>query len=118
MRTARGLYLATVFVSLAVAACGGNTTGGRTVQIVQTDDACSPTSFSVRAGETITFELTNQGTKDKEFEGIEGTRFEEVKVPAGRTRRSGWTAPRTPGTARFKCYLPGGPTTIITAEVQ
>lgn len=118
MRIARGLCLATVFVSLAVAACGGDTTGGRTVQIVQTDDACTPTTLTVQAGEKITFELINQGTKDKEFEGIEGTRFEEVKVPAGRTRRGSWTAPKSPGTAKFKCYLPGGPTTIVTAEVQ
>ncbi len=118
MRFPRGVCLATVLVTLALAACGGNEAAGRTVQIVQTDDACTPTSLTVQAGERITFELVNQGTKDKEFEGIEGTRFEEVKVPAGKTRRSGWTAPKSPGTAKFKCYLPGGPTTIVTIEVQ
>ncbi len=118
MRFPRGVCLAIAFVALALAACGGDEATGRTVQIVQTDDACTPTSLTVQAGEQITFELVNQGTKDKEFEGIEGTKFEEVKVPAGKTRRSSWTAPKSPGTAKFKCYLPGGSTTIVTAEVR
>jgi uncharacterized cupredoxin-like copper-binding protein len=118
MRFPRGLWLATVVVGLALVACGGDETAGRTVQIVQTDDACTPETITVQAGEKITFELVNQGTKDKEFEGIEGTKFEEVKVPAGKTRRSSWTAPKSPGTAKFKCYLPGGSTTIVTAEIR
>ncbi|MER3419299.1 MAG: hypothetical protein C4290_01685 [Chloroflexota bacterium] len=118
MRFSRGLCLATAVVSLTLLACGSEATDGRTIRIVQSDDACTPDTITVQAGEKITFELVNQGTKDKEFEGVEGTKFEEVKVPAGKTRRSGWTAPRSPGTAKFKCYLPGGSTTIITAEVR
>lgn len=96
------------------------TTGGdgRLIQIVQNDDGCSPASFTAAPSEKLTFEFVNQGTKDKEFEGVEGTQLEEIKVPAGKTRKTNWTAPKTAGAAKFQCYLPGGATTIVTADVK
>ncbi len=117
MRLVRAAWLAVVAVALLGAACDN---GGerREVEIIQKDDACTPASFEAKPGEKITFELINQGSKDKEFEGTEGTKLEEVVVPSGKTRKTNWTAPKNAGTAKFKCYLPGGSTTIITAEVK
>jgi plastocyanin len=119
MRLGRAGVFMSVALALAalVSACddGG---GGRELEVVQKDDACTPATFDAKPGEKITFELVNQGSKDKEFEGTDGTKLEEVLVPAGKTRKTNWTAPKNPGTAKFKCYLPGGPTTIVTVEVR
>jgi plastocyanin len=112
---AAGVMLACVTM-LAVACSGGGE--GREVEIVQTDDGCTPATFQAQPGEKITFEIVNQGSKDKEFEGTEGTKLEEVVVPAGKTRKTDWTAPKSAGEAKFKCYQPGGSSTIITAEVK
>lgn len=110
-----GIALAALMV--LVTACSADS-GGRQVTITQTNDACTPATFQVQTGEKITFEIANQGSKDQELEGIEGTKLEEVKIPAGKTRTANWTAPKDPGTAKFKCYAPGGASTIITADVQ
>ncbi len=117
MRLTRAAWIAVTTVALVGAACGDGG-DGREVEIVQKDGGCTPASFEAKPGEKITFELINQGTKDKEFEGTEGTKLEEVVVPSGKTRKTNWTAPKTAGTAKFKCYLPGGTTTIVTAEVK
>lgn len=117
MRLMRAAGIAVLTATLVGAACGGGGEG-REVEIIQRDDGCSPAAFDAKPGEKITFELVNQGSKDKEFEGTEGTKLEEVVVPSGKTRKTNWTAPKSAGTAKFKCYLPGGSTTIITADVK
>ncbi len=59
--------------------------------------------------------VKNTSSKDYEVEGIEGTKLEEIVVPAGRTRTPGYTVPGV-GAHKIKCYVPGGVSTII--EVQ
>jgi len=87
---------------------------GREVAIEIGPEACSPASIPVTPGEAITFKVVNDAGGDREFEGIEGTRIEEVLVPDGRTRTVNYTVPETAdATYLVKCYSPSGPETII-----
>lgn len=104
---------------ILLAACGGgDDTDRRVIQIVQTDDSCTPDSIDLAAGEKVKFEVKNEGKKDKEVEGIEGTKVEEILVPSGKTRTLNYTAPKEAGTAKVKCYVPGGSNTIISLNIQ
>ena len=110
--------LAAASVATVFTACGGDSGPRRTIQIQQTDDACTPATVDVRPKERITFEVKNDGKKDREIEGIEGTNLEEVIVPSGRTRSADYDAPDKAGTQKIKCYVPGGSTTIIEVKVS
>jgi hypothetical protein len=114
------LALAPLALTAFSVACGGDDDGGdrRTIQIVQTDEACTPASIDLAPREKVRFEVKNDGGKDREVEGIEGTKLEEVLVPAGRTRSLNYTAPNDAGTQKVKCYVPGGDTDIIELKVQ
>ena len=106
-------------LAAALAACGGGDGGDRRViQITQNDDACAPLSIDVRGGEKLRFEIKNEGKKDHEVEGIEGTKLEELLIPSGRTRNLDYTAPKQEGTQKIKCYIPGGSATIIEVKVS
>jgi len=103
-----------------VAACGGDDSGAprREVTITQTDDSCSPASIEATAGEKLKLVVKNEGKKDKEVEGIDGTRLEELLVPAGRTRNLNFDVPKNASTQKIKCYTPGGASTIIEVKVS
>lgn len=110
------LVCAAVFILLGTA-CGG---GGnrRQVAITQTDEGCTPAAVQATSGEKLTFKIENQGKKDHEFEGVNGTKVPEVEVPAGRTRSVDYTAPKQAGaTQQIKCYIPNGATTMVTVTV-
>ena len=70
------------------------------------------------AGENVTFAVKNSAKDDWEFEGIEGTKIEEVLVPSGRTRNIDYSVPSKAGTAKVKCYTPGGASTVIELTVN
>lgn len=116
----RLLFSLCLLIPLVSLACGDDDDGGdrRTIQITQTDDACTPAAIDLAAGEKVRFEIKNDGSKDKEVEGIEGTRLEEVLVPSGKTRSLNYNAPDDAGVAKVKCYVPGGATTIIDLNVE
>jgi uncharacterized cupredoxin-like copper-binding protein len=101
-----------------MASCTGDDGPRRVVQITQTDDGCTPGRFAAAPGERLTLEVTNDGKKDREIEGIEGTKLEELLVPSGRTRHVDWTAPGKAGVQKVKCYIPGGNTVIIEVDVS
>jgi hypothetical protein len=103
-------------MSAALAACSVG--GGREIQIVATDDGCTPTTITATTSEKLTFVMKNDAGTDRELEGIEGTKVEEVLVPAGRTRKVNYTTPGQASTEKVKCYIPGGPSTIINLEVS
>ena len=109
--------LSAVAISL-VAACGGDSGPRRTIQIVQTDADCQPGRIDVRPNEPIRFEVRNDGKKDGEVEGIEGTNLEELLVPSGRTRSVDYDAPKKEGVQKIKCYVPTGSSTIIEVTVS
>jgi hypothetical protein len=59
--------------------------------------------------------VKNESSKDTyEVEGIDGTKLEEFVVHKGSTRSAGYTVPDGAGTHNVKCYVPAGPSTIIT----
>jgi hypothetical protein len=117
--TSRILLLLCFVVPAVAAACGDDDGGDRrTIQITQTDESCTPESIDLATGEKVRFEVKNEGSKDKEVEGIEGTRLEEVLVPSGKTRSLNYTAPGDPGVAKVKCYVPGGASTVINLNVK
>ncbi|MBI2766192.1 MAG: cupredoxin domain-containing protein [Chloroflexi bacterium] len=103
---------------LLFAACGADTGDRRVIEIVQKEDGCTPASITLKAGEKVAFQVKNEAGKTKEVEGIEGTKLPEVTIPGGRTRTVNYTAPGSEGTAKIKCYQPGGATTIIELNVS
>ena len=107
----RTLSVAALLVGALAAACSSGG-GGRELEIVATEQACTPAAATAKPGERLTLEITNRASGDREIEGIEGTKLEEVLIPAGRTRKVNFTMPKE-GSAQVKCYIPGGPTTII-----
>lgn len=116
-RTLSVVLAASVLASLA-AACGGDGGQRRIIAITQTDDGCTPASIELTTGEKVKFEVKNDGKKDREVEGIDGTKLEEVLVPSGRTRSLDYTAPGAAGAGKIKCYIPGGNTTIIDLAIS
>ncbi len=109
--------LVTVLVVPVLIACG-DSGSGRQIQVTQTDDGCTPEAIDLQTGEHVTFVVKNDGDKDHEVEGINGTKLDEVLVPSGRTRNIGYGAPNEAGTATIKCYIPGGSTTLITLNIS
>ena len=103
---------ATLTLVLAIA-CGSSGEGGREVQITQSEDGCTPTRIEADTGEQLKFVMTNETSGIYELEGEEGTEFEEVVVPEGKSRSAGFTVPNEEGTYPLKCYVPDGVETII-----
>jgi len=69
-------------------------------------------------GKKVKFEVKNDGKKDQEVEGIDGTKLEELLIPSGKTRSINYTAPKEAGEQKVKCYAPGGASTIVTINVK
>ncbi len=109
------LSLAAMFCAVLIACSTG---GGREIEIVATDDGCAPATLNAVTREKLTFVVENQAGGDRELEGIEGTKVEEVLIPAGRTRKINHTTPGEATTEKLKCYVPGGPSTIIELQVS
>jgi hypothetical protein len=108
-------YAFASIVAAFLVAC--STGGGREIEVVATDQGCTPTTISAAPKEKLTFKFVNNANGDREIEGIEGTKLEEVLIPKGRTRSINYTTPSEAGTVKLKCYIPGGPTTIIEVNV-
>ncbi|MEP6871231.1 MAG: cupredoxin domain-containing protein, partial [Anaerolineaceae bacterium] len=106
-----------ILASLAVACGSDDGLPRRVITITQTDDGCGPASIELATGEKVQFEVKNDGKKDREIEGVDGTKLEEVLVPSGRTRNLDYTAPGSAGAGKIKCYIPGGNTTIIELAI-
>lgn len=109
----RPLLLVIPLVALLACSSGG----GREIAITANEDACTPTSITAQPGEKLTFVIDNKAKGDREFEGTEGTKVEETIVPSGRTRKINYTTPNSESTQKLKCYIPGGPTTLIELKV-
>lgn len=107
------LFAGIMLMPLAALACSNSDNGGTPVAITQTDDGCTPASIAVSPGEKLHLTVRNDGKKDHEIEGTEGTKLGETLVPAGRTRSVNYTMPNNKDTRKIKCYIPGGSTTII-----
>jgi uncharacterized cupredoxin-like copper-binding protein len=98
---------------VVVIGCSGSGEGGREVVITQTDDGCTPESIDVTTGEKLDLAGKNESSQTYELEGTNGTEFEEILIPEGKTRSAGFTVPDEEGTYDIKCYQPGGESTIV-----
>lgn len=109
----------TLTASALLVSCGGDNGPRRSIAVAidPADAGCTPASIALRTGEKVTFDVKNDGKKDWEFEGIEGTKIEEVLVPSGRSRNIDYTASSSPGTAKVKCYTPAGAATVIELAI-
>lgn len=108
-----------LIVGLLAAACGEQGGGKeRAIAITAEAGGCTPTSLSVQPGERVSFQVTNRSDQDRELEGIDGTKVEEVLVPKGKTRNVPFTVPTDAKELRLKCYSPAGPATIIEVDVE
>jgi hypothetical protein len=113
--TSRRLPLPLVLLAaLLLAACSRGSR--REVVITIRNDTCTPTTVQAAPGEQLQLVLRSEATEPREVEGIEGTQLEEVIVRAGETRTVKFTMPTRGGPQKVKCYIPGGPSTIITIE--
>jgi uncharacterized cupredoxin-like copper-binding protein len=122
MRT-RWVVLAAVL--LASTGCGGDGDGGgggeaaTELEVIATDYAFDPESWTVPTGETITVTLVNEGEEPHEWVLIEqGTTLEsspdftedmvvwEIEAEPGGTESGEFTAPET-GSYQIVCAIPG-----------
>ena len=110
----RSLVPALVVSVVMLSACGES---GREVAVRSDERGCAPLAVTAAPGERLVFVVTNDARGDREVEGIDGTRLEEVAIPAGKTRRVAFTMPASGG-ARMKCYAPAGPASIIEVTPQ
>lgn len=105
-------------VAVLLTGCsGGGDAPRRTIEIIADNQACTPARIEVKAGERVAFEVKNQASGDREFEGVDGTKIEEVLIPAGRTRTIPYTVQESSTPLKVKCYIPAGPTTLIELAV-
>ena len=102
------LVLAALLLSLAACTVGS----GREIGIAAGERNSNPAMYfepkrvTVRAGETVTFVVRNEGTVDHEFESDEAG-IGEVVAPPGRSQRLVFEAPSRPGECPLYCNLPG-----------
>jgi plastocyanin len=99
------LVLAT---AAALTGCSASSGGSREVTVEMTNYKLTPTggAIVVKPGAKVTFNLVNKSDTDHEFESDEG-KFEEVVVPANKSRKVEWTAPAKAGEYEFECDMAG-----------
>ncbi len=96
----------------------------RTIRMVATDIRFTPTTITVRRGETVRFEIANQGKLDHEFvlgdnseqvehdkemaaaPGMKMDHVNGVAVAPGKTAHLVWTFTKS-GTLQYACHVPG-----------
>jgi uncharacterized cupredoxin-like copper-binding protein len=100
---------------MTLAGCGGKPSG-REIALEVTSFQFTPASVEVKAGEQVQFVLTNKSDTDHEFESTEG-KFEEIVVPAGKSRTAAWTAPAKTGEYEFECDMTGHQGMHMTVKV-
>ena len=112
MRTLVAVIVASVFV---VAGCGGDDNGGeetttgtasQTISITATDFAFSPSTVTVDAPGTYTFDLTNDGGTDHAIE-IEGQGSEERSDTVSPGESASVTIDLQSGTYEMYCPIDG-----------
>lgn len=103
-------------LALSLAGCGA-ASGGREIPISMTDFKLNPAKVTVAPGERVTFVLTNESGTEHEYESDAG-HFEEVLVPAHKSRKVAWTAPEATGDYEFECDMAGhdGMSMVITVQ--
>jgi nitrite reductase (NO-forming) len=107
----------------AAATAGGSTTGNPKVETK--DNLFATTSYTVKAGQKVTFDITNSGKvphnmrvaqADGSFDGAGSVASDPEIVNPGKTATLSFT-PTTPGTYKFRCDIhPDQMTGTITVQ--
>ena len=66
-----------------------------------------PDSFTVKAGQTVCVELTNNGVLIHDFVVRDGDKETRVELSGGKHGVALFTAPAVPGEYEFACIVPG-----------
>ena len=113
----RTLHVTTLLLALVAlgvaAACRGESNqfiDARVVNIDQRDDGCTPTSFSIEAGETVRLDVRNHTSVDY-FLGVED--LLPLTVPPGQAKTTFYIDPDDRDPDPLRCYIDGGVSTTI-----
>ena len=91
-----------------------STGGGREIEIIATNDGCTPAKITASTNEKLTFVMKNQASGDRgSWKAWKAPSWKRCWCLAGRTRIFNHTTPKEATTEKLKCYIPGGPSTII-----
>ncbi|HWI50723.1 MAG TPA: cupredoxin domain-containing protein [Symbiobacteriaceae bacterium] len=107
---------ALILVPALFLAAGCASATGREVNVEMSNFRLAPAAVEVKAGETVQFVLNNKSDTEHEFESTAG-KFDEITVPAGKTRKVAWTAPNKAGQYEFECDMAGHEGMIMTVNV-
>jgi len=115
--------LMAIALSLALTACGGGGSKASTsVNVTMTDFQYTPNTFTVPAGQEISFSATNNGGVEHSFVIMDlgknittgftdadqaNVYWEETSIPAGQSVTDTFTAPSEPGTYQIVCAVSG-----------
>ena len=131
------LSVGVIVISLMLVSCGGSSGPTTEVDVTMTDFQFNPTSFTVPAGEEITFHTTNNGAVVHSFVIMNlgqhvGTEYNEedhpnvyweVEIQPGGSTDTTFTAPTEPGDYEIICHIQGhvqagmvGKLTVVAAE--
>ncbi len=103
-----------------LAGCGGGPS--RSIRVVMTDFAFTPTAFTVPAGQSISAEFVNEGAATHSFVIMQAgyqvqehftdadkahVYWEEASVAPGQSKKDTFQAPSQPGEYQIVCAVPG-----------
>jgi plastocyanin len=117
MKKRIGLILVMALTVMVFAACSGGGSAGNTISTTATDFHFEPSTWTVKAGEQVTLEITNDGAVEHDWvllgsmitapaDGEKDVIF-ETEVAPGQTESVTFTAPATPGEYQVICEIAG-----------
>ena len=122
MKKALSFIFAALFLSRVLAACGGPTRPSTSLDVTMTDFAFSPNTFTVPAGEKISFSATNNGAVTHSFvimkSGFQvaghftdtdkpNIYWEVEQIAPGQSVKEMFTSPDDPGEYEIICGVAG-----------
>lgn len=127
----RTFIIMAVLVSLSLVSCGGGGGPSTTIDVTLTDFQFQPSQFTVPAGQTITFNSSNNGAVVHNFVIMNlgtsaGDSFDEEDVPnvywetelqPGGSTTTTFTAPSVPGEYEVICRTQGHIVSGMTARL-
>ena len=127
----RTFIIMAVLVSLSLVSCGGGGGPSTTIDVTLTDFQFQPSQFTVPAGQTITFNSSNNGAVVHNFVIMNlgtsaGDSFDEEDVPnvywetelqPGGSTTTTFTAPSAPGEYEVICRTQGHIVSGMTARL-
>lgn len=122
MKKISSLMIVVLSLSLILTACGGAGGASKSINVVLTDFAFSPNTFTVPAGQPISLSITNNGAVQHSFAIMKlGSQvsgrltdadrpnmyWQKLAIQPGQTVSDSFTAPNDPGEYQILCEVPG-----------